>query len=162
MHDRQKRFDDVKRKAEEEYKKLDNVINPFLKKRINFNAKGLDHIKFKEWNKARPISDQFVRLKFLTLAPKILECASTIQEFSESKSLERIKSNSQWNFFAKSVKYYGFVAIWNFRIKIKIVVKEIEGGQPFFWSIIPFWKTRQDPILEEIKKVFHEGDLERD
>lgn len=162
MEDRQKRFNEIKERAEEEYKKVDSVLNPFLKRKINFNVKGLDHIKFKEWNKTRPIADQFLRLKFLTLAPKILAAASTIQEFSETRSLERTKNNNKWNFLAKSVRYYGFVAIWNYRIKIKIIVKEIEGGQPFFWSIIPFWKTKQDPIMEEIKKVFHEGDLERD
>ena len=61
----------------------------------------------------------------------------------------------------KSVTYYGFVAIIN-TIKIKVIVKKIENGQPFFWSIIPFWKTKKDPICLETKKVFHEGDLEND
>ncbi|MEI6288169.1 MAG: hypothetical protein WCP18_01095 [bacterium] len=162
MDDRQKKFNEVKEKAEVEYKIIGNVFSPFLKRKINFNTKGLDHIKFKEWNKARPITDQFLRLKFLSLAPKILAHTNTIQEFNGSKSLERIKSNAKWNFLAKSVKYYGFVVLWNYKIKIKIIVKEIEGGEPFFWSIIPFWKTKRDPIIEETKKVFHEGDLERD
>ena len=51
MEDRQKIFERVKKKAQEDYKKIDNVYNPFLQCNINFNAKGLDHIKFKEWNK---------------------------------------------------------------------------------------------------------------
>jgi hypothetical protein len=62
-----------------------------------------------------------------------------------------------------NVKFYGFVAITNMdsngMIRIKIIVKEIEGGEPYFWSIIPFWKCKKDPILEQTKKVFHDGDL---
>lgn len=162
MEDKQIIFNRVKQKSEEEYKKIKHVFNPFLNKNINFNAKGLDHIKFKDWNKTRPIEQQYLRLKFLVLAPKILEKSYTVQEFNETKSLERIKRNSKWIRLAKPVKYYGFVAIWKYKTKIKIVVKEIEGGEPFFWSIIPYWKTRKDPMIEITKKVFHEGDLERD
>ena len=61
----------------------------------------------------------------------------------------------------KEVVYYGFVAIVN-KVKIKIIVKKIENNQPYFWSVIPFWKNRKDPICEQTKKVFHEGDLEND
>ena len=59
------------------------------------------------------------------------------------------------------VKYYGFVAIVNFKVKIKIIIKEAESGQPFFWSVIPFWKIKKDPITKQTKKVFHEGDPEK-
>ena len=59
MDDRQKKFNEVKEKAEVEYKIIGNVFSPFLKRKINFNTKGLDHIKFKEWNKARPITINF-------------------------------------------------------------------------------------------------------
>ena len=84
-----------------------------------------------------------------------------MQEFSETKVFERIKRNSRRERILTPVKYYGFVAIIKFKVKIKIIVKEIENGQPFFWSVIPFWKTKKDFITEQTKKVFHEGDLER-
>lgn len=158
----QKKFDEVKEKAQKEYKKINSVLNPFLRKKVNFNAKGLDHIKFKEWNKTRLVSDQYLRLKFLKYAPKILESAGTLQEFKETKNFERVRINTKWKFLAKPVKYYGFIAMWNYKMRVKIIVKKIEGGQPFFWSIMPFWKTTKDPITEETKKVFHEGDLEKD
>jgi len=161
MDERQTRFEEVKKEAEEEYKKVDSVFCPFLNKKVNFNAKGLDHIKFKEWNKTRLISDQYLRLKFLKFAPLVLGKTSTLQEFNETKNFERIKRSSRWEQILTPVRYYGFVAIINFKIKVKIIVKEVENGQPSFWSIIPFWKTRKDPITEQTKKVFHEGDLER-
>lgn len=161
MNERQIKFDQVKKGAEEQYKKINNVFCPFLKRDVNFNAKGLDHIKFKGWNKARLTSEQYLRLKFLKLTPLVIEKASTLQEFSETKVFERKKINSRWERILTPVKYYGFVAIINFKVKIKIIVKEAEGGQPFFWSVIPFWKTKKDPITEQTKKVFHEGDLEK-
>lgn len=50
------------------------------------------------------------------------------------------------------------VAIIN-RHRIKIIIKEIQGGKKFFWSLIPFWKTRKDAMNGD-KKILHEGDLE--
>ncbi len=152
---------EVKEKAEDEYKKIDKVLCPYLNRKVHFNAKGLDHIKMKEWNKTRLVSDQYLRLKFLKLASKIVEMSNTLQEFHETKSFERRIINSRWERKLLQVKYYGFVAILN-KLRVKIIVKEVEGGQPYFWSIIPFWKHKKDPITKQIKKVFHEGDLERE
>ena len=161
MDERQIKFDQIKKDAEEQYRKINSVFCPFLKRNVNFNAKGLNHIKFKGWNKTRLISEQYLRLKFLKLVPSVIEKANTLQEFSKAKVFERIKRNSRREQILMPVKYYGFVAIIKFKVKIKIIIKEIEGGQPFFWSVIPFWKTKKDPITEQTKKVFHEGDLEK-
>jgi len=61
----------------------------------------------------------------------------------------------------KEVTYYAFIAIVK-KIKIKIIVKKVENGQPYFWSVMPCWQYRKDPIYLQTKKVFHEGDLECD
>ncbi|MFH0891641.1 MAG: hypothetical protein V1867_02575 [Candidatus Falkowbacteria bacterium] len=162
MQNEIEKFLKVKEAAEIQYRKIDKIYCPFLKKNVNFNAKGLDHIKFKAWNKARLISDQYLRLKFLRLASDILAKSGTLQEYNDSKNFERVKSNSQWRQLMMPVKYYGFVAVLNYDIRVKVVVKEICGGQPYFWSIIPFWKNYKHPITDAIKKVFHDGDLEFD
>ena len=36
---------------------------------------------------------------------------------------------------------------------VGIIIKKIEGGQPYFWSVIPFWKTQKDEFCLKIKKV---------
>lgn len=86
-----------------------------------------------------------------------------MNEIERQKMLERVNSNSKWKKKMVNVKFYGFIAITNLdsngMIRIKIIVKEIEGREPYFWSIIPFWKCKKDPILEQTKKVFHDGDL---
>ena len=152
-------FQRVKQEAEDYYKTVNAVFCPYLKSKINFNAKGLDHIKMKSWNKSRLVSDQYLRLKFLKLVQEVLKNSGTLQEFHETKNFERIKDTGRWQSIMKPIVYYGFVAILN-NVKIKIIVKRVEGGQPYFWSVIPFWKTQRDEIFQKIKKVFHEGDLE--
>jgi len=157
--DNVEQFQRVKQEAENYYKTVNAVFCPYLKSKINFNAKGLDHIKMKSWNKSRLVSDQYLRLKFLKLVQEVLKNSGTLQEFHETKNFERIKDTGRWQSIMKPVVYYGFVAILN-NVKIKIIVKRVEGGQPYFWSVIPFWKTQRDEIFQKIKKVFHEGDLE--
>ena len=152
-------FEKIKQEAECFYKTVNAVFCPYLKTKVHFNAKGLDHIKMKSWNKSRLVSDQYLRFKFLKLVPEVIKAAGTLQEFHETKTFERIKDTGKWQSIMRPVEYYGFVAIIN-KVKIKIIVKKVEGGQPYFWSVIPFWKNQKDEICQKIKKVFHEGDLE--
>jgi len=152
-------FQKIKQEAEDFYTTVNSIFCPYFNLKVNFNAKGLDHIKMKAWNKTRLASDQYLRFKFLKLVPGVLKVAGTLQEFHETKNFERIKGTGKWQSIMKPVEYYGFVAIIN-KVKIKIIVKKVEGGQPHFWSIIPFWKMQKDEICQKIKKVFHEGDLE--
>jgi hypothetical protein len=153
------KFKKVKEEAEKFYKEIGEIYCPYLKEKVSFNAKGLDHVKFKEWDKARSLIEQYIRLKLLQLVPYVIKESHTLQEFDEKSRFERQKINSRWEQRLVKVKYYGFVAIIK-GARIKIIVKEIEGGKRFFWSLIPFWKPRKDEFGNKIKKILHEGDLE--
>lgn len=153
------KLNEIKEKAEEYYKSIGDIYCPYLKRNVSFNAKGLDHIKFKEWEKARLASDQYLCLKFIKVTPEVIGNTNTLQEYKETRCFERQKINSRWEQRMVDVKYYGFVAIIK-KTRVKIIVKEIVGGNPYFWSVIPFWKSRKNPIVGQIKKIFHEGDLE--
>ncbi|MEE8131668.1 MAG: hypothetical protein V3T98_01360, partial [Candidatus Paceibacterota bacterium] len=59
------KFAKTKSDAEIFYKAIGEVHCPYFKENISFNAKGLDHIKFKDWNKTRLIEDQYMRLRFI-------------------------------------------------------------------------------------------------
>lgn len=155
------KFKRIKENAEKFYKQIGEVYCPYFQEAISFNTKGLDHIKFGEWNKARPIKQQYMRLRLLWLAPEVIKKSHTLQEFHETKRFERQKINSRWEKRMIMVRYYGFVAITgNSKTKLKIIIKEVEGGKKFFWSIIPFWKTKKDIINGQYKKILHNGDLE--
>lgn len=151
-------FNKMKAAAEDSYKKIDSVFCHFFNVNIKFNTKGLNHIKMKSWNRARSISDQYLRLKFISLAPKIISKSGTLQEFKEMSGLERCKIDGEWQEKRNYIRYYGFVAIID-GVRVKVIIKRTSRDNIFFWSIIPFWKHENDLKSGKIKKVFHEGDL---
>lgn len=153
----QNRFLEAREKAEEEYKKIERVYCPYFKEDVVFNAKGIEHIKFKNIRQARSHRDQYIRLRLISLAPKILRASHTCQGFSRRKVFEREKTNSRWEEVMRSVTYYEFVSVVN-EVRVRIIVKQVEDGQKYFWSIIPFWKS--DPT-NNVRKV-HSGKPETD
>ncbi len=152
------KFKKIKEEVEEFYKQINEVYCPYFKETISFNVKGLDHIKFKDWNRTRLIEDQYFRLKFLKLAPEVIKKSNTLQEYRETQNFERQKINSRWERRMTLVKYYAFIAIMN-SVRIKVIIKEITGGKKFFWSICPFWKQRKK-YDGTIEKALYEGNLE--
>jgi len=40
-------------------------------------------------------------------------------------------------------KYYECIVVLN-NVRVKVVVKQIDGGQKFFWSITPFWGIHKE------------------
>ena len=84
-------FEKIKKKAEELYKEIKSIHCPFFNKKVNFNIHGLKHVQKKAWNKPRLFQDQYLRLKFINLAPNIISSSGTLQEFQETKNFERIK-----------------------------------------------------------------------
>ena len=153
------KFEQVKTEAEAFYKLIGEVLCPYFKENVSFNTKGLEHLKFSEKNKARVVADQYTRLRLLPLASKVLKMSHTLQDFYETRKFEKQNINSQWQHRMVKVCYYGFVAIIN-NVRVKIIVKQIEGGNKYFWSLIPFWKLRPGDFGN--KKILHAGDMEND
>ncbi len=146
------------KRAEQSYKSIGQVYCPYLKERVCFNDKGIKHIKFKSEGKARERKDQFMRLKNIHLAPLIIEKSHTLQETQEKKIFVNIKTNTRRERILKTATYYGFTAIirdGNFSKRLKVVVRQIQGGNKHFWSIVPFWKNNKELKL-------HSGNLEED
>lgn len=158
------KFKKIKDEAEIFYKKIGKVHCPYLKDDVYFNSKGLEHLKFKERNKARSSQDQYVRLRLIKLAPEIIRSSHTLQEFYETKRFEQQNINSRWENRMIAVTYYGFIAIIN-NARIKIIIKEVFGGNKFFWSLIPFWRYYQKNSGDDFignKKILHAGDMDKD
>src|SRR3989344_4947815 len=134
------KFNKTKEEAEKFYYAIKEIRCPYFKEAVNFNVKGLDHLKFKEWNKARVVDDQYRRFKLIKLAPDIIKLSNTLQGFTLVNKLERRKINSRWEQAMIAVKYYEFVAILS-DLRVKVIVKQISGGEKYFWSIYPFWRV---------------------
>jgi hypothetical protein len=135
-------FQTIRTKAEAVYAAFGAVRCPFLDVHIQFNAKGLDHIKFKQWNKARSRNDQIMRLKLLHLAPLVLKKSHTVQGVETGNKFERVKIHSRWEMKMTHVIYFEFITVLE-KCRVRIIVKQINDSQPYFWSIIPYWKQSE-------------------
>lgn len=150
-------FEEIKIKGEEIYKNIPDTFCPYLNQKISFNTQGMEHLKFKRREKARPIQDQYMRLKLINLAPEVLKNSKTVQGMLETKRFERVRVNSRTDTVLKLVNYFEFIAVIK-RNRIKVIVKQIDGGNLFFWSIIPFWGMNKNTM----SRILHEGSLEED
>lgn len=145
-------FEIIKNKGEEFYKSLADIYCPYFKEKVSFSARGFEHLKFIQREKARLEKDQYMRFKLIYLAPEVLKSSHTVQGILETKKLEKVRVNSRTDTLLKSVVYYEFIAVIK-RNRIKVIVKQIDGGQKFFWSIIPFWGMN----TETMTRLLHDG-----
>ncbi len=153
-----KNLEKVKKEAEELFENTKEVECPYFKEKVAFNAKGIKHIKFKAERLARERKDQFMRLKNIHLAPVVLGTSSTLQEIQKRKILVKVKTNTRKEKILKDATYYGFISIVKdgfFEKRVKVIVRQIDGGNKHFWSIIPFWNNNKELKL-------HSGNLEED
>jgi len=153
-----KNLEKIINKTEKIYKKIGKIYCPYFREEISFNDKGIKHLKFKSEGKARERKDQYMRLKNIHIAPLIIKKSSTLQEIHNKKIFVKIRTNTRKEKILKHAIYYGFIAIiedGNFNKRVKIIIRQIEGGNKHFWSIIPFWKSNKE------LKLFS-GNLEED
>lgn len=136
----EEQFEKIKSQSEDFYKSITEVYCPYFKDKISFNARGLEHLKFKEKNHARSQDDQYIRLKLLHLAPQILKLSNTIQGFSERKVFEINRSNHRNEKILVNVIYYEFIAVLE-KVRVRIIVKKVGTAPKYFWSVIPHWKV---------------------
>lgn len=151
-------FEAVREKAEVLYETIGTVACPYFgNELVAFNAKGIRHLKFKADEKARPREDQYARLKLLSYAPQVVKLSRTVQGIWQTKQFEMQKSHSRWERVLKDVCFYEFIAVLD-TVRVKVIVKQVAGGEKHFWSIIPFWKVD----LEGRKRILHSGDPRQD
>lgn len=150
-------FNKIKDEAEKFYGSIGEIYCPYFQEKIVFNSKGLKHLKFKADQQARPAKDQYARLKLLCLVPEVLKKSHTIQGIWKIKRFEEQKTSGGWKHILREVVYYEFVAVVS-SVRLKIVVKEVIGGEKHFWSVIPFWSVDK----KNSKRILHSGSLDPD
>lgn len=151
------KFEKVKNDAEKFYETIGLVYCHYFAEKISFNAKGLRHLKFKSDKHARSRKDQYTRLKLLYLAPQVLNISHTLQGIWRTRQFEQYKTSGQWKYSMKEVVFYEFIAVLD-NVRVKVIVKEVLGGEKHFWSIIPYWGI--DKIGS--RRILHSGNPEQD
>jgi hypothetical protein len=133
-------FEAIRQAAEDAYRKVERVRCPYFSDNVHFNAKGIEHLKFKEKNKARVREDQYVRFRLLKIAPEVIRLSKTVQGKSEQHVPEAVRSNGRTETRILLAVYHEFIAIID-GIRVRVIVKQVSGGPHYFWSIVPFWKN---------------------
>lgn len=150
-------FKKIKECGERFYKSFNEVHCPYFKEKVSFSSQGLEHLRFKSRERVRPDKDQFMRMKLIHLAPEVLKNTHTVQGILETKKFEKVRINNRTDTILQLVTYYEFIAVIK-RNRVKIIIKQLENGKKFFWSIIPFWRMNK----ETKKRILHEGNPEED
>jgi hypothetical protein len=135
------KFNQIKHDAELAYSKTAKIRCPYFNEDVHFNSKGLDHLIFKGFNRTRPIQDQFVRFRHLSCAFEIIKNTKTLQGYHSKQRIERIRRNKKWERVMRLVTYYEFIAViesHGSKVRVKVVVKQVDGSEKHFLSIIPF------------------------
>jgi hypothetical protein len=156
-----KKYKNAKEVAEGFFRK-NSKINSAALGEVVLNSAGLSHLIWKDEKRKhkRDWKNQVKRFHLLQYARQILANMSYYQEYLEN--LEEIKGEHHGKVFKenKIIKYWGFIAIIEDKIRIKIILRKIGNGNIHFWSIIPIWKTEG---YKNIKIVtLHKGDLKED
>ncbi len=134
-------FKKIKETAESSYSSLGKIRCPYLSEEVSFNSKGLEHLKFKKKHHARSQADQFARFKLLRHVPDVIKQSRTLQGIKRTRSFEVLRANQRNESILTEVVFYEFVAIIEERVRIRVIVKRVGDAPPYFWSVIPFWKT---------------------
>ena len=154
-------FNNIKNEAEDFYNKIGFAYCPYFAEKVNFNAKGLEHLIFKTWNRTRSIDDQFSRFRHLRLVPEVIKNSKTLQGICPTQKFERIKKkDGTWQQVLKVATYYEFISVLEShgsKVRVKVIVKQIERGEKFFLSIIPFWGTNKNG-----ERIMYNGHPETD
>ncbi|MCX6784191.1 MAG: hypothetical protein NT141_03990 [candidate division WWE3 bacterium] len=139
--------------AYKNYKETQQIYCPYLKTKISFSSDGFRHLVYKGGGKKRDEESQLMRFTLLEKAREVLSITTTLQEYQSESREMLVEEHEQKVSKIVTVVYFGFIAIienWKF----KVIVKQIGKGRPFFWSVIPNWRTRNK------ERIMFKGNLE--
>jgi len=149
-------FDAILQTAQELYRTLGQIRCPYFQDNVQFNTRGLEHLRHKSWNRGRDRRDQFMRLKHFACAPEILRLSRTVQGIEHTAEWERRHKHGRWEKRLVPVTYYEFIAVIEER-RFKVIVKQLADGQRIFWSLIPFWRQSGQG-----RRLLHDGNPAQD
>ncbi len=101
-----------------------------------------------------------MKFKLLPFAQKLMGLTTTYQEYEETLQEFRVKKFKKAVQETKVVKYWGIIAILEFK-KFKVVVRKVgDNGQHHFWSVIPAWVTNYHRDIKLVSTM--KGDPKND
>ena len=153
-------YEKIREDANNFYQKIGIIRCPALNNEpVHFAAEGFNHLIYKGKRRERNKNDQITKFKLVPKAKELIGLTTTHQEYDEGITDVRRKRFKKIVQETATVKYWGFVAIFN-NFRIKVIVRQIGNGQRHFWSVIPAWRTNHYRDIKLISKA--KGNLAED
>ena len=153
-------YSKVKEEARGIYTEFKPVKCPALNfELVHFTSEGFNHITYRAGSHSRSEQDQYMRLKMLELARRVIQISATFQEYEEKLQDVVARVGKKKVKVTKLIKYWGFIAIQQKR-KIKVIIRQTGEGKIHFWSVVPFWRTTRHGDL--VFRNFATGNLLED
>lgn len=95
---------------------------------LTFNAKGINHLFYKNPRNIRNIKEIETRINLIPSAIKLIKIMPVFQEQSSFKTLS-----------GEEINYWSFEGVIDGK-RIKVIIRQIGNGNKHFWSVIPNWR----------------------
>ncbi len=153
----EERLEKLKKDTKEYYNNIGTIKCPYLNKGVHFNKEGFEHTLRRSWNKGRSIHQQYIRLRLIPKEVEVIKKCHILQEYEKKQTFIKQNINSRWEKRLKNVEYFAFVVLLiNLDIKFKFVIKQIEGVEPSFLTVYPYWSISKDG-----NKIFSTKNLDK-
>lgn len=151
------KFDELKNLVESEFKKIGAIYCPALKTKVIFNSDGFYHLRYDNNRSERSKREQYNKLRYFNNAVDVINISTTAQEYRQDICTIG-KPDRAGLRKTKVIEWFGFCAITNFekKIRIKVIVRKIgTDGMHHFWSVMPFWKFKNNMRVVGEKSMEH-------
>lgn len=136
-------FENKKARAHDIYTAQRTIRNPYFGDEIVLNADGFHHLRFSA-RRERNREEQVLKFTLLPLGLRILENATTLQEYRRLLGPVGQPSARDGSVPMKLIEWWGFVAIFvKQEIKVRVIVRKVGEGKLHFWSVMPYTKMRR-------------------
>ena len=157
----QQKYDRAREEAHNYFQKNAKIHSPLLGT-VHLNSEGFLHLVYgdKRHKQQRDLKNQLKRFHLVTYTRRIVEGMGFCQEYMEQYQTVMVKQHKHKALESKLVKYWGFVAVIENRIRVKIILRQVGNGNTHFWSVIPYWKTAYYKDIQVVDLAV--GNLEDD
>ena len=139
----QEKYETARMAAHNYFQKNAKIQSPILGT-VHLNSDGFLHLIYgdKHHKNKRDWKNQVKRFHLVSYTRRIIEGMSFYQEYLEQYQTVIVKQQKHKVPESKIVRYWGFVAVIDNKIRVKLILRQIGNGNIHFWSVIPFWKTQ--------------------
>ena len=136
-------YEKKRRDARRIYNASPSVRSPYFNAYVFLGPEGFEHLQRSSLGE-RKTDEQLRRFTLLPYAIRLIETATTVQEYRVAPSLrQRFGGNKAKP--AVAVQWWGFVATFvENHVKIRVIIRKIGTGPLHLYSLMPYWRGNRN------------------